>query len=87
MGYHIVSVEPLVRITGLDGSVIRLLVGIFIGKWLMNQDVEFVYMWHLAMPSKQEDIVLYIYYECRPGITYAVLKILTNIYRINIFNL
>lgn len=44
MGYHLVSVEPLVRITGLDGSVIRLLVGIFIGKWLRNQDVDFVYM-------------------------------------------
>lgn len=32
MGYHLISVEPLVNLTGLDGPVIRLLTGIFIGK-------------------------------------------------------
>ncbi|XP_028394037.1 lysophospholipid acyltransferase 5-like [Dendronephthya gigantea] len=30
MGYHLISVEPLVNLTGLDGAVIRLLTGIFI---------------------------------------------------------
>ena len=32
MGYHFISVEPLIQITGLDGPVIRILTGIFIGK-------------------------------------------------------
>lgn len=30
MGYHLISVEPLVKITGVDDSMIRLLAGIFI---------------------------------------------------------
>ena len=33
MGYHLISVEPLIKITGLDGPVIRILTGIFIGKY------------------------------------------------------
>ena len=33
MGYHLISVEPLTRLTGLDGPVIRLLTGIFTGEW------------------------------------------------------
>ena len=51
MGYHLISVEPLIKITGLDGPVIRILSGIFIGKYHSVSWLQFRVCLHGTMPS------------------------------------